>query len=469
MSHTLIEHTTTHTASIGSEAVTFCAVCDEYPLPSSDGQCTGSVFSISYLVKDGTPERPVLFIFNGGPGSSSLWMHLGLFGPQTLAYRDEFDLPVAPPFLLEENGDCMLDLCDIVLIDPPGTGFGCSGASSGAYASYQKDAELFCDYIHHWLDKHGRWQAPKYLVGESYGSLRAARILDIIGGCTENQLNAIGFDGAIILGNAIGCADEEGILRNGIERSLLQLPSFAAVSAYHGVSSYADPMQAFREAQGFCAGTYLHALYQGERLSVADCTAVAEKLHALTGLSAPLLQAHRLKLSAELYIRYALESRGQCPGLYDGRYAADAPLDLGEMDSVGDDAAMSRYTPAFTGAFNGPARQFLDIRSTRSYCPINFKLNADWDMSYHGKTPAQSLAAAMRRSPQLRLFFGSGVFDLITTAGETAYAVDHIPMDLSRVVVKEYLSGHMPYLGKEARRALTQDLREFIQPASAHR
>ena len=168
MSHTLIEHTTTHTASIGGEAVTFCAVCDEYPLPSSDGQCTGSVFSISYLVKDGTPERPVLFIFNGGPGSSSLWMHLGLFGPQTLAYRDEFDLPVAPPFLLEENGDCMLDLCDIVLIDPPGTGFGCSGASSGAYASYQKDAELFCDYIHHWLDKHGRWQAPKYLVGESY-------------------------------------------------------------------------------------------------------------------------------------------------------------------------------------------------------------------------------------------------------------------------------------------------------------
>ena len=253
MSHTLIEHTTTHTASIGGEAVTFCAVCDEYPLPSSDGQCTGSVFSISYLVKDGTPERPVLFIFNGGPGSSSLWMHLGLFGPQTLAYRDEFDLPVAPPFLLEENGDCMLDLCDIVLIDPPGTGFGCSGASSGAYASYQKDAELFCDYIHHWLDKHGRWQAPKYLVGESYGSLRAARILDIIGGCTENQLNAIGFDGAIILGNAIGCADEEGILRNGIERSLLQLPSFAAVSAYHGVSSYSDHMQAFREAQGFCA------------------------------------------------------------------------------------------------------------------------------------------------------------------------------------------------------------------------
>lgn len=138
MSHTLIEHTTTHTASIGGEAVTFCAVCDEYPLPSSDGQCTGSVFSISYLVKDGTPERPVLFIFNGGPGSSSLWMHLGLFGPQTLAYRDEFDLPVAPPFLLEENGDCMLDLCDIVLIDPPGTGFGCSGASSGAYASYQR-------------------------------------------------------------------------------------------------------------------------------------------------------------------------------------------------------------------------------------------------------------------------------------------------------------------------------------------
>lgn len=463
MLDTRIDSVKTHTVHAGGKTLTCRSVCEEYALPRTE-EDAGSLFSVSYLVEGGTADRPVLFVFNGGPGSSSLWMHLGLFGPQTLAYSSEFDLPAAPPFQLEENSDCLLDLCDIVLIDPPGTGYGRSGTTPAAYGSYQKDAELFCTYIEHWLSLHDRWQSHKYLVGESYGSLRAARILDIIGSCTEKQLNAIGFHGAIILGNAIGCADEEGILKNGIDRSLLQLPAFAAVSAYHGVSNHADPQEAFREAQAFCGEDYLKALYQGERLSAEQRDKIADKLHELTGLPPALLCANSLRVTADLYTRYALAESGQVPGLYDGRYLMRAPTDLGALDTVGDDAAMAYYTPAFVGAFNGALCRFLGICSPRPYCPINFGLNAAWDMAYNGRTPAQSLAAAMRRNPQLRLFFGSGIYDLITTAGETAYAVNHITMDLSRVVVKEYSSGHMPYLGKDARHALTQDIRDFLQP-----
>ncbi len=443
-----------HILHCGGQEKTYRTICQEIPLSEGENGAA-TMFSVSYIL-DNEKDRPVLFVFNGGPGSSSLWMHLGLFGTQILSYEDELRLPVLPPYRLEENKDQPLEFCDLVFCDPPGTGYG--QYMDNRFFSYEKDAEAFCQFIEWWLNHYARWNSPKYLAGESYGSFRACKVADMIGSCTD-KLNSIALNGILILGNAVGCG--EGICDNRTEREPLILPSLAATSWYFRKNDFTSVKEAFETAWAFSENEYRKVLSEGNRLTCGEKKKIAVQLEHLTGIDGQTCYENGLKINAQRYREQLLKKEGYTLGLYDARYTMRS-ADIGEPDDVGDDPAMAAYTPAFTGVFHSELKPFLRLQTDRPYRAINFAVNGEWNFAFSGRTAAQSLAAVMRRNPEFRVFFGSGFYDLITTAGETRYAVNHIDVDCSRIVIREYESGHMPYLSKSAKKELIYDIKNFM-------
>lgn len=457
-------------AQIGGERVRYRALVEETYLTNNVGERSASLVSTTYLRED-VPKgavRPVVFVFNGGPGSAGLWLQMGLAGPRRVDFEDAVNPPTVPPYRVVDNAESLLDVADVVIFDPPGTGFSrvLEAGKPEEFFGIKQDAKVTVTFIRDWVQRHGRWNAPRFLMGESYGTIRAAVVAKLLAGGPfgSGSMDALTLNGVILLGQAMNMG--------GGFPAANDLPSFAATAWYHGkVDRNGRTLeQHVAEAQDFVQSEYVRALYAGSRLPADERQRLAARVAALTGLPADVVLDNDLAVPGDTFSKSLLADQGQQVGKYDSRF--ELPLAASGDDPVADDPAMAQYVPAFVAALNLHMRDELGATLDEPYLAIEFhKVNARWD---YGAGPgvhvpgnhAPDLAAAMRRNPALRLFIGTGWYDLVTTVGDAEYVAAHAHFPPERVTMRNYESGHMPYLGADSRRQLADDLRRFIMAAS---
>lgn len=458
-----------HGGRFNGKALRYRSVVEEVPIHDASGEVIASVVSISYLAEDAGDARPVIFAFNGGPGSASIWLHMGLLGPRrpdygTDAGEEEIRPRTVAPFGFVDNHDSPLDVADVVLIDPPGTGYSRVFGSEnvGNVFGTRQDAEVATQFIREWLWRHDRTNSPKYLLGESYGSVRAALVAQqLAGGPTSTgRMEGITLNGVILMGQAMD--DSRG--RVPEIASVTLLPSAAATAWFHGKAGRESSFDAHvQRARAFANGPYLQALFAGSRLPDEAQARVAEALSGYTGIPASRLLELELKLEASTFSREVLRADGLQVGTYDARFVL--PLASSGNDPVADDPAMGQYVPLYVATARAHLRDALGIKAGRAYNAIEFRrVN---QLFWNGQRPAPdnhalALATAMRRNPRLRVLVATGWYDLATPVGAAEQAVALSGMDASRVEFREYASGHMPYIGARSRQQLSADLRAFV-------
>lgn len=458
-------------ATINGQRIRYRAIVEETFVSNEQGQRTASLVSTSYLreVSDKEKSRPVVFVFNGGPGSAGLWLQMGLVGPRRVDFDDDINPPTTPPYKLVDNAESILDVADIVIFDPPGTGFSrvLPDGKGEDFFGVEQDAALTLKFVRDWIQRHGRYNSPRFLLGESYGTVRAAVAARLMAGGPfgSGSMDAITLNGVILLGQAMGGDSGEASFANS-------LPSLAATAWYHNKVDWQDRTleQHIAAASAFAAGDYIEALYAGSRLSDAARREAAAQMAALIGLTPAQVLDNDLRVSTDFFAKSLLADSGQQVGKYDSRFVLPLAGDGG--DPVADDPAMGQYVPGFVAALNMHMRDELGVTIDDTYRPIEFhKVNGRWDYGYGPGVPsrannADDLAVAMRRNPELRLLVGTGYYDLVTTVGAAEYTIAHADFPAERVTMKSYESGHMPYLGEETRKQVAADLREFIRTAA---
>lgn len=467
---------TQHSLFLNGDEVAYSAVAGETWLRDLDGAPTASIFSFSYLRTDVMSDRrPVVFVFNGGPGSASIWLHMGAIGPRRVVLGADVNPPNVPPFGLEDNPHSLLDAADLVFIDPVGTGFSVplNGTDPKAFWGVDEDAEAVAQFIELWLSEHGRWNSPKYVLGESYGSVRAAVLARaLMGGPVYTGLmRGITLDGIILLGTTLearGPAGADPAPAQVAARQARSLPGLAVTSAYHGLVEAGPGGVAgyYAEAAAYAHATYAPALqaHLEGRLEPETRARVIAELVRFTGLS-PDDFGVDIYIDERRYAKTALRSRGLEIGMYDSRYTLALAQSGG--DPVADDPAMTRYVPGFIAAFHQMIRNDLDIALGRPYASIRWRdLLQSWNWARQGVADGQSfatdLAWSMRRNPDLRLLVTSGLYDLVTTPADARASLEAAGIDAHRTTFIDYESGHMLYLGGTSE-AFSADLRRFIR------
>ncbi|WP_405651437.1 hypothetical protein OG581_12645 [Streptomyces sp. NBC_01386] len=456
------------TIKTGSGELTYQAQVEEFTVDDSNGQPGARIVCTAYLRTEDAierDERPVLFAFNGGPGSSSVWLHLGI-GPRRVADADSLTPRSTPPYTLVDNNETILDAADLVFIDPPGTGYSrvLSPEQETDFYCTDGDARAMIRLISAWCRKHRRENSPRFLLGESYGTTRAATMARMLPGgpFSIGSLGTTALSGVILLAAAF---------RNpvGDEAHAATLPTYAATAWYHDrlperPGSLETHMQ---RARRFAQQDYLPALFAGTGLPQQRRSEIAQTLHQLTGIPAETLIRHQLRLEPPQFARLLLADDDRQIGGYDTRFTL--PITGAGQDPVADDAAMGQYVGMFSGALVPYLRDELGAGYDTDYRPIDWaRVNLRWD---HGSGPGvppasdtlvPDIAAALRRDSRFRVLFCQGYYDLVTTFGALEHAVTRTPLDEKRVQVQYYESGHMPYLGQLTREQMATDIRRFL-------
>jgi len=400
--------------------------------------------------------RPVIFFFNGGPISPSLYVHMLAFGPQR--FRIAEDLQADPAgFRTEDNPDTLLDVADLVFYDPPGTGFSrvAEGTAADAFFSVESDAQVFEVFVRSWCTLHGRMDSPKYVFGESYGTLRAA----VASRMMVTGDSPVGLQGVYLFGQALNIVETVNRPENVISY-VVSLPTLAALGAYHGCTRHAGrPLHGFmEEVLAYAGSSYLTALCKGRDIGREELHAVAARLEDYTGLGADVFIEHRLRVGKNDYRRLLLQPRKLLLGGQDGRYVGDAT-------TQGDPSG--RFYPALIAAHRDYLDELFGLPAELSYVtesPITSLEGWKWG----GTTPFSDwrygacIAEAMQVNPGLQLMLGVGYHDTFTTYGAARYAIRHSDWPLSRVSLKAYEGGHMAYTRQESFLAMGEDLRRWI-------
>lgn len=471
----LYRSVTGHEMTIRGKKVRYQAVAGDTYLYDLAGNVTASIFSFTYQRTDlNDANRPVLFIFNGGPGSASLWIHMGAIGPRQVVLDADVNPSNVPPFGLRDNPNSILDIADLVFIDPVGTGFSraLNGTDPASFWGVDEDAESVAQFIESWLTEYGRWNAPKYVLGESYGSVRAAVLPRALMGSPiyNGLMRGITLDGIVLLGTTLGSMGGNDTAEKPAELVAAErartLPGLAVTSSYHGLAPGKDDIAGvYRAASDFAAATYRAALLKQIEGTLGDAerALVLNRLEAFTGLKASDI-GDDLYIDERSYAKAALAPKELEAGMYDSRYTL--PLASSGFDPVADDPAMGRYVPGFIAAFHQMLRDDLGVSVMRPYLSIRWKdLLSNWNWKRSGPIPsqnyAQELAWAMRRNPDLRVFVASGYFDLVTTPADAKAQIEEGGVPTDSVLFREYESGHMLYLGGTSE-AFSSDLRSFI-------
>lgn len=467
---------TEHSFTANGETVSYTAIAGDTWLRDMDGNPTASIFSFTYLRTDiQDAARPVVFVFNGGPGSASIWIHMGAIGPRRVVLDADVNPSNVPPFGLEDNPNSILDVADLVFIDPVGTGFSVplNGTDPRTFWGVDEDAEAVAQFIELWLSEHGRWNAPKYVLGESYGSIRAAVLpRALMGGPIYTGLmRGITLDGIILLGTTLDARRDGGAeLPAGTlaAKQARALPGIAVTSAFHGLieTPPGGITEVYKAAETYARQTYEPALRQHLAGTLASETRaqVLQDISRMTGISESNI-GDALHVDERSYAKIALRGRGLEIGMYDSRYTL--PLANSGGDPVADDPAMTRYVPGFIAAFHQMIRDDLDVRMGRPYASIRWReLLFGWNWTRKGVVEGQSyatdLAWAMRRNPDLRVLVASGYYDLVTTPADARASITAAGLPQDRVTFTDYESGHMLYLGGTSE-AFSSDLRRFLE------
>lgn len=459
-------YTSEHSGTFNGVKLRYTATVGETILQDETGTPTASMFSTSYVRKGvkakDLPRRPVLFLFNGGPGSASMWLHVGAFGPKRVKLPQDIAADVKPPFELVDNSYTVLDVADIVLIDPPETGYSrvLKGVDPLQFRSAAGDAKAIAQLIAKWSEANGRDSSPQYVLGESYGTIRAALV-------AEELSKKHPLAGLMLVGQAVNIV--ETVQRAGnIVGYAVNLPALTTIAAYHGRIAVAGRSQQalLDESYQFAMNDYLTALAQGNQLPRQRREQIAARLEALTGISAEYYLAHGLVISKQDFRVELLKDRGLILGMYDARYTGPAPA---PGKNAGDPSL--KVQPAFIAAVTDHLKNNLHVTLNEEYRPADAAVRGPnaWD---YGAPPSpfsdydfpSAISRVMSAQPRFRLMLGTGLYDTTTTFGPVRYMVSRSDWPADRVVLHTYEGGHMSYTNEAALKALTADVRAFIAP-----
>jgi carboxypeptidase C (cathepsin A) len=459
--------TTRHSGSFGGQRVGYRAIAGETYLKDKDGKPLAAITSYSYL-KEGAvdPRRPVTFLWNGGPGSGSLWLHMGAFGPKRVVIPSDARDDGGPPYPIVDNPESLLDVTDLVFIDPVGTGFSRALGKTDPkdYWGVTKDARSMAQFIRQWLDANGRWNSPKYIGGESYGTTRSAAVInELEGGYTDVAIN-----GVILISTILDFSQAAEVPGNELGY-VTTLPSMAAAAWFHDkVPNRPATVEEFvAEARAFAIGPYASALLKGNGLTPEERAAIRPRLARYTGVSEQFLDRADLRLSTDRFYKELLRDRGLTVGRLDARYTGRDFDNAGE--SPDNDPSFYAIDGAYTAAMNAYARQTLKYSPEVVYSSIGGV--RDWDWKIGGPRGGEGylnvapyIGKAMRENSGLRVFVGQGYYDFATPFFGAEYSLNRtgIPND-GRIQWRYYHAGHMMYVRDEDLRKLSADVRAFIR------
>ncbi|QEL18003.1 S10 family peptidase [Limnoglobus roseus] len=457
---------TKHTVTIGGKLIEYEATAGRMQLKDDEGKATANIFYIAYTKsKEDAKKRPLTFCFNGGPGSSSVWLHLGTFGPRRVTLSDEGEA-LPPPAKLVENEESLLDLTDLVFIDPVSTGFSRAADEKNAkqFHGVQEDVQSVGEFIRLYTTQNDRWPSPKYVAGESYGTTRAAGLSNHLQGRLGMRLNGVLLISAVLNFGTIRF--DEG---NDLP-FILYLPSYAATAWYHkklSAEQQADLPKTLAEAEKFAAGEYTLALQKGLDLSESERDDVAVKIAHFTGLSKAFVLRADLRVEGQRFMRELLRDQGRITGRYDSRILGKDFNDAAERPDY--DPSYASVQGTFTESFNAYLRGELKYESDMPYEILTGRVQP-WNYGTATNrylNVAPSLKTAMAQNADLRVFVANGYYDLATPYFATQYTVNHLGGDRKlrdRVTMAYYEAGHMMYAHKPSRLKLKKDIAAFYQP-----
>lgn len=457
-----VNFVTQHQGRFNGQQVRYAAQVTEIVTPAADNQPSARFVTTAYVAQPQDTARPVVFFFNGGPIVASSYLHIGGFGPKRYDPPRDVNADVPEPYALVENADSLLDVADLVFIDPPETGFSriVNEVDRLAAFSDRADSHMTAAFVEAWLATNGRQSSPVYLAGESYGTLRAAMTAGLL-----SQTRPL--DGVILLGQALNMI-ETSQRRANIVSYAVNLPALTAIAAFHQRIPGHDDIQArIEDAWTFGMTDYLAALQQGNALPEAERQAIARRLEALTGVSAAYYLEHRLLISKMDFCNELLRDEGRIIGIYDARYSGPAPT-AGQRRTDPYDKVNALVPMLLARHMTNNLGVTLPMSDYRGYAPPPGPGGWAYQPTSGAGGPFddfdydQGIAQAMAANPRFRLMVGTGIFDTTTTLGAARYLVAQARYDRQRVVLKEYEGGHMTYSNPDARTAMARDLRAFV-------
>jgi carboxypeptidase C (cathepsin A) len=497
-----MESTTSGSVTVGGQTIAYTAVAgtltvgstdvqdaqlgmDGKPQPGSqlalaepkepkDATPFAHMFYVAYFKKDAKAEdRPITFFYNGGPGSSTVWLHMGSLGPKHVVTSTDQHLPAAP-YKMVDNAYSLLDTSDLVFIDMPGTGFGrlVGTGAEKAFWGVDEDANAFARFIARFITKYNRWNSPKYIFGESYGTTRSAVLADLLQNGKSIDLN-----GVILLSQIFNFTTDIDFPNGnpGVDLPyVLGLPTYAATAWYHKkLPTQPAELEPFlKEVEEFAMGPYTHALALGTDLSAEEKQTVAGKLHDYTGLPVAYLLKANLRVNGGEFEKTLQEDQDLTTGRLDSRFSGPNLNPLSEGAEY--DPQSSAISSAYVSLFNDYVRKDLKYGEGQTYLPEAQFSSTQWDLSHHGNpielNVANDLAEAMKTNPRLHIMVNGGYYDLATPFFAAQYEEKHLPIPQSlakNIEYDWYESGHMVYVRDESLKQLHDRVATFIKSTLA--
>jgi carboxypeptidase C (cathepsin A) len=452
--------------------------------PGNEGEghnptAEASMFYVAYFKNNGGTTRPVTFLYNGGPGSATVWLHMGAFGPRRIVTSTDSHTPAAP-YSLVNNASSLLDASDLVFIDAPGTGFSriAGKDKEKAFFGIDQDAYAFAEFVSQFLTKYGRWNSPKYLFGESYGTPRSAVLINML-----EADRSVDFNGVILLSQILSfdLSPDRPTNNPGIDVPYeTVLPTYAATAWYHHklAGDHPDLRALLAEVEQFAMGDYARALAAGSDLPAAERTAIAQKLHDYTGLPVEYILKADLRIDGGEFRQTLQSAEEMTTGRLDTRFSGPDIDPLSQRANY--DPQSSALSSAYVSAFNDYSRKELHWTPEEAFKP-SIGTFRTWNFSHAqpGQTPPipsgmpanvlPDLANAMKLNPTLKVQLNAGYFDLATPFYQGVYEMHHLPMPAklqSNIEYQFYDSGHMVYAKDTSLRALHDNVAGFIRRTS---
>jgi len=460
---------TKHEIHAGGKTLSYTATAGMMPIKNAQGEIEANLFYVSYVL-DGTTEpskRPLTVAFNGGPGSASVWLHMGCIGPKRVKMMDDGALPAAP-YQLVDNENTWLDQTDLVFVDPVGTGYSRAANQTlqKKFNGLQGDVESVGEFIRLFLTHNERWTSPLYLAGESYGTTRAAGL----SGYLVDQ--GVAFNGVILLSTVLNF--ETILFAQGNDLPyMLYLPSYAATAFYH--KKLPPELQksleiTLKEAERLAVGSYNEALAKGDRLTDADYKTMVAKVARLTGVDPKYVDRSDLRMELMHYLRELLRDEKTMAGRLDSRLTGPAPLNTSETAEF--DPSMTAIRPPYTAMFNQYVHTELGYKTDATYYVLGGGI-LPWDYGQQNQNRyvdvSDSLRGAFAKNPHMKVFVGCGYYDMATPYFAAEYTFSHMglhPSVRKNVVFQYYNAGHMFYIDVASHRKLKGDITEFIKSAN---
>ena len=463
--------TTRHSVTVGGKTLAYSAHAGMLTLRDAKGEPTANVFSVAYTLDGAAPRsRPVTFVWNGGPGSSSMWLQMGSYAPVRVQVPSNA-VAAAPNTPLAPNPDSLIDTTDMVFIDAIGTGYSeiAEKGDPKMFFGIDEDARAFAQFIRLWTTLNDRWTSPKFLFGESYGTTRAADVVNRL------QDDGMAINGVVLLSSVLDFNALDNGQGPGEDYGYIAfLPTEAAVAWYHHKVPGSPPdLAAFlNQVRDFAGGDYARALRMGDKLDSQTRAAIVARIHAFTGLDASYIEAADLRIDPSRFQNQLLRNEGRNVGRYDGRYSGP------EVDR---NSASPTYDPsdtnaasAFVGAWNHYAHDILNYKDERPYNVLDLNVNRGWKYQRGDDSNAPTVVADLRdavvQNPYLHVLSANGYFDLATSFYGTEYLLDHLGLNASqraRLHYAYFQSGHEVYLNHAALVQFKADMVRFYDTALA--